>query len=184
MEHGSIAESNAHASVRSIFGIVEEWTDPTQSFASASDDDDSEHINRRVRVPALEGFQRTASPAGKSDGISATRDVSAAGTMRSLADSSSKKHHAVSAWKELAQENHHGSAGDSLNRGKAPTVFTGYDSVGKAHERIRSLSTVASDDSPPESASQVAPRSNFARVKVRIICVCSAMQNMLIRSLS
>ena len=70
------------------------------------------------------------------------------------------------AWKEMAQGGRHGSAGDSANREKTPTVYTGYDASGRAHERVRSP-TVASDDSPPPS--QVAPRSNFPRVKVIIV---------------
>lgn len=52
---------------------------------------------------------------------------------------------------------------------KAPTEYTGYDSQGKAHRRTRSPSPIAGGNSPPRSNATVAPRSNFAKVKVRII---------------
>ncbi|KAL8819389.1 MAG: hypothetical protein Q9191_007746 [Dirinaria sp. TL-2023a] len=135
MDHGSIAETNAHAS----------------SFASASDDEESQHIDHHFRDLALNEPQRTGR--------------SASGTMNDWAGSAND-HPAVNAWKEMAaQEDRGGSAGTSRNREKAPTVFTGYDPSGKAHEHIRSPSTVASDDSPPRSTSHVTPRSNFARIK-------------------
>lgn len=143
-----------------------------QSFASASDDEDSQHTEHRFQDLALNELPRTGRSTAKSDCTGATRDLSNPRTNTNLAGSSSNKHPALSAWKEMAaQENRRGSAGTSRNREQAPTVFTGYDPSGKAHERIRSPSTVASDDSPPRSTSQVAPRSNFARIKVITICL-------------
>lgn len=55
---------------------------------------------------------------------------------------------------------HHARNSSGPGSKKAAETYTGYDPSGKGHSMRRSPSTVAS------SSATVAPRSNFARIKV------------------